>query len=376
MKRMVGVLGSCLVLMAVSTGFGQQTAVYFRVVSPTNSMITALSSDGTLSWTNAATVGVTCTVQRATTLVGSSNWVDYVRHEVTNAAMALRLFDPTPPAGMALIPAGSFQMGDNLGEGGEAEWPVHTVYVSAFYMDKIEVTWDKWKEVRTWAAANEYDIGSVGAGKADSHPVYNVNWYDCVKWCNARSEKEGRPPCYTRGGATYKAEQHDDIVCNWSAAGYRLPTEAEWEKAARGGLSGKRFPWGDTISHSRANYSSSASFAYDTSPTRGYHPDYDNAPSPYTSPAGSFVANGYGLYDMSGNLGEWCWDEFDFYPSGSVTNPRGPATAPSGGSYRVFRGGSWYISADFCRSASRRNFGPHVRNDCFNGFRAVLPPGQ
>ncbi|MEI7902002.1 MAG: SUMF1/EgtB/PvdO family nonheme iron enzyme, partial [bacterium] len=304
MKRMVGVIGGCLVLLA-AVGFGQQTSVFLRVVSPTGSVITALSPDGTMTWTNAATAGVTCTVQRAETLAGPSNWVDYVQHEVTNAAMVLRLFDPTPPAGMALIPAGSFQMGDNLGDGWYPEVPVHTVYVSAFYMDKTEVTWAKWQEVRDWAATNGYDIGSVGTGKADSHPVHIVNWYDCVKWCNARSQKEGRTPCYTRGGVTYNTEEHDDIVCNWVATGYRLPTEAEWEKAARGGLSGKRFPWGDTIQHSRANYNSSASYAYDTSPKRGYQPDYDNSPSPYTSPCGSFAANGYGLYDMSGNLWEW-----------------------------------------------------------------------
>jgi formylglycine-generating enzyme required for sulfatase activity len=75
-----------------------------------------------------------------------------------------------------------------------------------------------------------------------------------VKWCNARSEKENLTPCYRVAGAVYKTTQNNAVVCDWSASGYRVPSEAEWEKAARGGLSGKRFPWGDTINHSYANY--------------------------------------------------------------------------------------------------------------------------
>jgi len=280
------------------------------------------------------------------------------------------------PADMAYIPAGSFQMGDGFTEGDSSERPVHTVYVSAFYMDKTEVTWAKWQEVQTWAAANGYDIGSVGAGRAADHPVHTVSWYDCVKWLNARSQKESRSPCYTVGGAVYKAGQYDDIACNWSANGYRLPTEAEWEKAARGGLSGKRFPWGDTITHSQANYNSSTSYAYDTSPTRGFHPSFYVGYPPYTSAAGSFATNGYGLHDMSGNVWEWCWDWFGDYPAGIVNNPRGPSSPSSNwGSSRVFRGGSWNYNADFCRSSYRYDVTPR---GCGNniGFRAVLPPGQ
>ena len=281
---------------------------------------------------------------------------------------------------MALIPAGNFQMGDNLGDGWSNETPVHTVYVSAFYMDRTEVSWGKWQEVRTWSATRGYDIGSVGSGKADNHPVQSVNWYDCIKWLNARSEMEGLTPCYRRGGVVYKAEQHDDIVCAWSANGYRLPTEAEWEKAARGGLSGRRFPWGDTIQHTRANYYSSAGYAYDTSATRGFHPSYaTDFPSnfPLTNPVGAFAANGYGLHDMAGNLLEWCWDWFDDYPSGSVSNPHGPSS-PSGswGSNRVIRGGSWGADgARRCRVAFRDNYRPDYMHYII-GFRAVRPPGQ
>ncbi len=182
---------------------------------------------------------------------------------------------PAVPQGMALIPAGSFTMGDGFAEGDSDERPTHSVYVSAFYMDKTEVTKAKWDEVATWAASNGYDISAGGAsGVAASHPAYNVTWYECVKWCNARSQKEGLTPCYTVAGATYKTGSSAPD-CNWSANGYRLPTEAEWEKAARGGSGGRRFPWGDAINHDYANYRANGSaYTYDTSPytTYTYHP--------------------------------------------------------------------------------------------------------
>jgi len=248
--------------------------------------------------------------------------------------------DSTAPSGMVLIPAGSFSMGDSFSEGSSDERPVHTVYVSAFYMDRCEVTKALWDEVYTWALSNGYGFDRAGSGKADNHPVHTVSWYDVVKWCNGRSQKEGRTPCYTVGGVVYKTGQSAP-ACNWSAPGYRLPTEAEWEKAARGGADGHRFPWSDTdtIQHGRANYYSSTSYSYDTSPTRGYHPAYNDGVYPYTSPVGSFSANGYGLYDMAGNVWEWCWDWYgsSYYGSSPGSDPRGPAT----GSYRVLRGGSW-----------------------------------
>ena len=191
---------------------------------------------------------------------------------------------------------------------------------------------------------------AVGVGKASHHPVEQVGWWDVIKWCNARSEKDGLEPVYSVNGTIMRTENTEPTV-NWAAKGYRLPTEAEWEKAARGGLSSKRFPWGDTISHSQANYYSDSFFSYDISPTRGLHPTYEEGNRPYNSPVESFVANGYGLHDMTGNVFEWCWDRYDatYYRSAPETDPRGP----SSGSVRVVRGGSWDGSATFGRVAFR-----------------------
>ena len=282
--------------------------------------------------------------------------------------------------GMVLIPSGSFQMGDAFNEGNADELPVHTVTVSAFYMDRYEVSKALWDEVRTWAAGQGYTDLPVGGGKGPSHPVQEVNWYDAVKWANARSERDGRTPVYffyAPGGFTtvYKTGEAVPLV-NSSANGYRLPTEAEWEKAARGGAEGRRFPWadGDTISHARANYQAApSSFDYDVNPTSGYHPDYNDGSMPYTSPVGSFAPNGYGLYDMAGNVWEWCWDWYSatYYSSSPVVNPRGPAS----GSYRVIRGGSWYDLARDCRAALRLSYWPDGRYSHL-GFRLALSPGQ
>jgi len=264
------------------------------------------------------------------------------------------------PAGFALIPAGSFQMGDALGDSGtnSVELPVHSVFVSAFYMEKLLVTYSQWQGVYAWAVAHGYSFDNVGSGKAANHPVQTVNWYDCVKWCNARSEQEGLAPSYTVGGAVYRTGTSDSVVCNPSG-GYRLPTEAEWEKAAPGGLSGQRFPWGNTIDRSRANYYVYTSgkgnyYPYDLGTPGGFDPAWATGGNPYTSLVGSYATNGYGLYDMAGNVYEWCWDWYGTYGSGAVSDPHGPTT----GSYRLLRGGAWNGTASVHRCASRNYRSP------------------
>ena len=261
------------------------------------------------------------------------------------------------PANMALVPAGSFQMGNQATPNEEGtfydELPVHAVNLGAFFVDRYEVTKALWDEVAAWAATNGYDISPASAvGSAANHPASDVSWFEAVKWCNARSQKEGLTPCYNYLGEIYKEFEPQGSValaCDFAADGYRLPTEAEWEKAARGGLSAKRFPWGDTISHTQANYFSSADYSFDVSPTRGYHPTYGFN----SSPAGSFAPNPYGLYDMAGNIGEWCWDWYatNYYANSPSTDPRGPTGGI--GSYRVIRGGNWAGSAFSARVADR-----------------------
>ena len=266
--------------------------------------------------------------------------------------------------GFSLIPAGSFTMGDALD--GDSDAPTHTVNVSAFYMAQNLVTKADWDRVRTWAISNGYSDLAAGAGKASNHPVQTISWWDGVKYCNARSQQEGLTPVYTVSGAVMKTGTTAPVV-KWAANGYRLPTEAEWEKAARGGLSGKRFPWGDTISQSQANYYAWSAYSYDlSSAVNNYHPAYATGAEPYTSPVGSFAANGYGLYDMAGNVWQWCWDRYGTYDTGTPTDPRGV----SSGSYRVFRGGSWRFNANLCRVADRHNNFPSFTGSEF-GFRVA-----
>ncbi|MCX6868860.1 MAG: SUMF1/EgtB/PvdO family nonheme iron enzyme, partial [Verrucomicrobia bacterium] len=213
----------------------------------------------------------------------------------------------------------------------------HTVNVSAFYMQKKETTKAQWDEVRAWGLLHDYTDLVAGAGTAANHPVQTISWYDVVKWCNAKSQKEGLTPCYYTDAAQtmiYKtgSTNIDNTMVKWSANGYRLPTEAEWEKAARGGLSGKRYPLGDSITTSDANYNNSVGS---------------------TTVVGSYAPSGYGLYDMAGNVWEWCWDWYGTYPTVLETDPAGPS-----GSNRVFRGGYWYGYADYCRVANRNDYGP------------------
>ncbi len=244
------------------------------------------------------------------------------------------------PDDMVLVPGGSLP---DSGSG--------AVTVQSFTIGRCEVTWAEWRAVRDWAAANGYDLGSVGEGSADNHPVCSVNWYDCVKWCNARSEKEGRAPAYyTDAGFTsvYKAGEVLEPFVNAAAGGYRLPTDAEWAFAARGGTRSRGYEYsgGNDLNAVGWYWDNSAGAAADLYSGHG------------TWPVGAKAANELGLCDMSGNVYEWC---FEWYP-GYV------------GSLRVSRGGSWINNSYDCRSAYRYSNFPYFR-DSFIGFRAarILP---
>ena len=304
------------------------------------------------------------------------------------------LWEWAPPEDMKLIPGGDFYMGDSFNEGMWYELPAHLVLLDSFYMGKYEVTNQQYAEFlddalsanqievksdnivykkgtsyvycTTYGSTHESRIAFTGAefvvapSEKANHPVVHVTWYGAAAYCNWRSQQEDKEEFYDL--CTWE--------CNFSKKGYRLPTEAEWEYAARGGLSGDRFPWGGAIKHDYANYYSSTHFDYDRSTTRGFHPTYAVGDMPYTAPVGSFDASyGYRLYDMAGNVREWCNDWFDetYYGSSPYYSPPGPKI----GLYRVFRGGAWISDADDCRVAYRNNNNPTNRSNSL-GFRLVL----
>ena len=211
------------------------------------------------------------------------------------------------PPNMVLISAGEFQMGDNLDSMLNA-LPIHTVTIDAFYINLYEVTFD---EYDTFCDATGRAKPSDNGWGRGTRPAIRLSWYDAVAYCNWRSEQAGLEKCYD-------GSNNIDIT----KQGYRMPTEAEWEKAARGGLIGKRYPWGNSLDGIRANYYNGGD-------------GYDNL----TAPVGTYPANGYGLYDMAGNACEWCndWYQDNYYNSSSSTNPTGAAS----GTYRVIRGGAW-----------------------------------
>lgn len=294
--------------------------------------------------------------------------------------------DPWPPYGMVEISAGSFEMGSEIGSNNEK--PIHTVNITrSYYLGKNEVTQKEWKQYMPSAT---YDYGT-----GDSYPVYYVSWYSTIVYCNKRSLAEGLEPCYSINGSTnptdwgnippppptaYSDPTWDAAICNFNAKGYRLPTEAEWEFAAKGGHSNWIFPNGNTVSHStngdqQANYRSrwevgSPLYYYDVSPTEGYHPDFGEN----TSPVGTFPLNDYGLSDMCGNICEWCWD-FDgdnyyteCYEQGTITNPTGPISNEL--KTRIHRGG-YYAQEAVCCRLSYRNWEWASANYRHIGFRVA-----
>ena len=233
---------------------------------------------------------------------------------------------------MVLVPGGSFLMGNDSGP--ESEQPTHMVNVSGFAIDVYEVTQDQLAALET---------PNPSQFKGDRHPVEQMRWTDAAIFCNERSRADGLTPCYDE--ATF--------ACDFDADGYRLPTEAEWEYAARAGTTGDvYFPETDKLIS---------------------HACYAGTSQQGTDDVGSRRANAWGLFDMLGNVAEWCHDVYSptYYAEGPSENPRGPADGPK----RVLRGGSWKSGEADCRVSARGFDDSGIADACFArnyvGFRCV-----
>jgi formylglycine-generating enzyme required for sulfatase activity len=259
-----------------------------------------------------------------------------------------------------LVPAGAFRMGDAVGDGMPRERPVHVVELDAYYIGKYEITNKEWRAFRDdpgydnpafwpggriasktqipyWTQANNHGGGTPDS---DPYPVLGVNWDSAVAYCNWLSAKTGRK--------------------------YRLPTEAEWEKAARG-TDQRLYPWGNTIDRSYANFVGTQTF--DTGRPVGFFDGTKRADLQTHN-----NASPYGAMDMAGNVMEWCsdWYDRDYYATSPRKNPTGPAT----GAYKVLRGGTFFLEAFELRTSARSAAWPSFQAHRMVGFRPVREVGR
>jgi formylglycine-generating enzyme required for sulfatase activity len=262
---------------------------------------------------------------------------------------------------MVKIPAGRFLMGtERLAKSIKQVRPVHEVFVDAFYMDKYEVTQGFYQRMmgenpnatrRKSKREESRTLDSVSIG--DTFPVTRVTWYDAVRFCNARSLQEGLKPCY----------DEKTWVCDFSQNGYRLPTDAEWEYACRAGAT-TRYYYGDdaSILGDYANYWPDAEACHEAMADTGVW----NKPFPKLIPVGQKKPNNWVLYDMLGNVKEWCndWYSRDYYQKSSTQNPRGPVLGKS----KVSRGGCYRDQDVVC---AFRSGGDPNNAYATRGFRCV-----
>ncbi len=237
---------------------------------------------------------------------------------------------------MVLVEGGTYTMGD-----ANFATPLHLVTLSSYYISKTEITQGQYRAIM---GINPSKLSSNG----DNAPVETVTWYDCISYCNKLSLSEGKIPCYNINGETNPSNWTvGTIVCDFSAKGYRLATEAEWEYAAKGGLSSARYTYsgGNTLNNVAWNSENSGRTSHIVA---------------------SKTANELGINDMSGNVWEWCWDWDGNYSSSQQTNPTGALS----GTYRIMRGGAYYYLVDFCLPGYRLNNDPSIKNS-YGGFRVV-----
>jgi formylglycine-generating enzyme required for sulfatase activity len=250
------------------------------------------------------------------------------------------LAENTNPA-LIKVEGGNFTMGSKKSDvvADNDEQKEHEVKVNSFYISKFEVTVWEWKQ---FTKANKLTMPPKPAwGWHDNYPINNITWEEAIAYCNWLSQKEKLTPVYSKKGPNYN--------CNFKADGYRLPTEAEWEYAAKGGKVSIK-----------TKYSGS-----DEADKIAWHQANSKA-TPHT--VGTKLPNELGLYDMSGNVWEWCWDWYnqDYYLVEAGNNPKGPEM----GERRSVRGGSWDSKLNYLRPANRISTYPNKMHE-FYGFRVV-----
>lgn len=282
------------------------------------------------------------------TIYTNGGTTNYVVADIDSMKFTDIIVDDKAPAGMKLIPAkdSTFRMGvSNFNDSQQVS------FTKDFYMDSTEVTQKQYDDLMT-ATYSGYSSPSWSEryGIGDNHPAYNVNWYDAALYCNARSKEAGRDTVYRYLSINFTPGNNCELsglVIDLSKNGFRLPTEAEWEYACRAGTT-TSFYWGN-----------------DWDDAYGW--EYDNSGGVTHVVAGK-SPNNFGLYDMSGNLWEWCNDWYGNYSNSAITDPTGAIH----GSDRVRRGGSWYDSASCLRSGYRNDGSPGAVSMKF-GFRVVCP---
>jgi formylglycine-generating enzyme required for sulfatase activity len=255
-------------------------------------------------------------------------------------------------------PPGTFQMGSPPAEEerSDGETQHRVTLTKGFYLGIHEVTQAQWQAVM---GSNPSEFKGKDDAEKKCLPVENVSWLDCVEFCVKLGERQGKRPCYRLTNVKRRPDgsiEAADVEMLGGSTGFRLPTEAEWEYACRAGTT-TPFCFGETISTDQANYD--GNFAYGKGKKGVYRKQ--------TTPVGSFPANAWGLYDMHGNVWEWCQDWYGPYPSRDIEDPQGADK----GDARVMRGGSWYYDPGRCRAAYRDGCAPAHR--CLNdGCRVVL----